>query len=200
LGVTRTLIGRNADINPRDYFGDTPLHQTMVLWLDRSESSQDGRLDVAKFLLEHGADPDTKNDDGWTPLHLASLFGCLKGTQLMLEHGANIHARNKEGRTPLHEVLDRLEDNSRLLDTFLDTARCLLAHGADVNALDNSHTTPLHLASICGCTKIARLLLEHGANVHLENKAGWTPFLIALEQGETNMIQLLSEHLLVQSS
>ena len=194
FGVTRTLVERNADINARDSSGDTPLHQTMYFCIDNSESTQGGRLDVAKFLLEHGADPDTENDDGWTPLHLASQSGSVKGTQSMLEHGANIHARNKEGRTPLHELLNGLEDISRMLDIFLDTIRCLLAHGADVDALDNSRTTPLHLASICGCTKGAQLLLEHGANVHLENEMGWTPFLIALEQGEMNMTQLLLEH------
>ena len=109
-GVTHTLVERNADINAQDYSGNTPLHRTMTLWFEMSESIQDGRLDVAKFLLEHGADPDTKNGDGWTPLHWASRSGSVKGTQLMLEHGANIHARNKEGRTPLHEILDGLDD------------------------------------------------------------------------------------------
>jgi len=195
LGVTRTLVERKADINARDHFGNTPLHRTMCDWFRRSERTQDCRLDVAIFLLEHGADPDAKNDDHETPLHQAALYGSVKGAQLMLKHGANVHARNKAGHTPLHEVLFELDDSYDTLDMFLDTIRCLLEHSADVDALDNDHATPLHLASRYGCAKGARLLLEHGANVHLEDKKGGTPFQVASEEGETDITQLLSEHL-----
>ena len=198
LGVARTLVERKADINVRDTFGNTPLHRTMYGWYDQSEKTQDCCLDVAKFLLEHGADPDAKKD-GRTPLHEASYYGSVKGAQLILEHGANIHARDEEGRTPLHQVLDGLCDTSDVLDMFLDTMRCLLAHGADVAALDDEHATPLHLASFWGCAKGARLLLEHSANVHLEDRTGRTPFQIAWERGETKITQLLSEHLHLQS-
>jgi len=193
LGVTRTLVERNADINGLDGSGGTPLHRTMVGWYDLSERAQDCRLDVVKFLLEHGADPDAKDDHHWTPLHAASYYGSVKGAQLILEQGANIHARNKRGLTPLHQVLDNLTDTNDSLDMFLDTMRCLLAHGADVDALDNDHATPLHLASRYGCAKGAQLLLEHGANARLENKEGMTPFQVASNECHENITQLLSE-------
>jgi len=192
LGVTRTLVERNADINSRDGSGDTPLHRTMDDWHSQFERTQDCRLDVVKFLLEHGADPDAKNDRHLTPLHAASYYGSLEGAQLMLEHGANIHARSKTGQTPLHRVLDHLTDTSYALDIFLDIVRCLLARGADVDALDDDRGTPLHLASRDGCVTGARVLLEHGANVHLEDKKGRTPFQVASEEGETDITQLLS--------
>jgi len=195
LGVTRTLVERNADINARDRSGNTPLHRTMNDWHLQSERTQDCRLDVVIFLLEHGADPDAKNDEHQTPLHHASVFGSVKGVQLMLEHGANINARTRGGHTPLHRVLFNLDDNYDTLDMFLETIRCLLEHGADIDALDDDHATPLHLASYYGCVKGARLLLEHGANVHLEDKKGRTPFQVALEERQTKITQLLSEHL-----
>ena len=195
LGVTRTLVERNADINARGRFGDTPLHLTMDNWYKQSERTQDCRLDVVKFLLEHGADPDAKNDDHSTPLHAASHFGSVKGARLVLEQGANTHVRDKWGRTPLHRVLIALDDTFDTLDMFLDTMRCLLAHGADVDALDDDHATPLHLASRYGCVEGARLLLEHGENVHLEDKKGRAPFQVALEEGHMKITQLLSEHL-----
>jgi ankyrin repeat protein len=28
--------------------------------------------DLARFLVEHGADPTAQDDDGWTPLHVLS--------------------------------------------------------------------------------------------------------------------------------
>ena len=198
LGVTRMLVERNADINVRDSSGDTPLHQTMDSWYRQSEGAQDSRLDVAKFLLEHGADPDATGGCG-TPLHDASRFGSVEGAQLMLEHGANIHARNNEGHTPLHQVLFELYDSIDAIDPFLDTIRFLLQHGADVDAMDDDHATPLHLASRYGCTKGAQLLLELGANLHLKDRLDRTPFQVAEEReregGRTKVTRLLSEHL-----
>jgi ankyrin repeat protein len=194
LGVTRTLVERNADVNVRDSSGHTPLHRPMENWVWAPESIQDRRLDVVNFLLEHGADPDAKNDDHSTPLHEASYYGSVKGAQSMLEYGANVHARNEEGRTPLHRVLVDLRYSHDTLDMFLDTIRCLLKHGADIDALDNNHTTPLHLASHYGCVKGAQLLLEHRASVHLQDKEGRTPFQVALARGHEKVTQLLSEH------
>ena len=153
LGITRTLVERNADIHLSDSSGNTPLHRTMDDWYKLSEGAQDCRLDVAKLLLEHGADPDANTGPYGTPLHAASYFGSIKGAQSMLEHGANIHARNEEGYTPLHQVLVHLYDSFNALDLFLDTIRFLLEHGADIDALDNDHATPLHLASYEGCAK-----------------------------------------------
>ena len=57
-------------------------------------------LDTMRCLLTHGADVDALDDDHATPLHLASLEGCVKGARLLLEHGANVHLENKEGKTP----------------------------------------------------------------------------------------------------
>jgi len=170
-------------------------------WFEESESTQDCRLDVVKFLLEHGADPDARNNDDSSPLHQASYYGSVKGAQLMPEHRANIHARTVEGHTPLHKVLYQLDDTSgTCLNMCLDTIRGLLAHGADVDALDDDHATPLHLASYHGCAKGARILLEHGANVHLEDKEGRTPLQVASERGKTEIPQLLSEHLQSQQT
>jgi ankyrin repeat protein len=46
-------------------------------------------LDVVKLLLERGADPNVKDDDGKTPLHYAAWKGHHKVVELLLEHGAN---------------------------------------------------------------------------------------------------------------
>jgi ankyrin repeat protein len=195
LGVTRTLVERNADIHVRSNFRVTPLHQTMNWWFEKSESTQNGRLDVTKFLLERGADPDVKDTEDETPLHHASAFGSVQGAQLMLKYGANINARSERGHTPLHRLLDGLDDSYDTIDMFLDTIRFLLEHGADIDALDNDHTTPLHLASYEGCAKGARLLLEHGANIHLEDKTGRTPLQVAEDRKHKDIMQLLSAHL-----
>lgn len=73
LDVVRTLVERNADTNARVILGDTTLHRMMSEWLLKSETTQDCRIDVMKFSLGHGADPDAKNDDHMTPLQCMRL-------------------------------------------------------------------------------------------------------------------------------
>ena len=190
VGVTRMLVERKADINARDSSGKTPLYQAI------SGRFEDTALDIATFLLEHGADVDAENTTrNSTALHYASYTGWVKAAQLMLERGADIHVRNYRGQTPLHRLVYNLHDSGGDTDHFLDAMRCLLEYGADIDALDNDHATPLHLTSYSGCFKAARLLLERGANVHLQDYKGRTPFQVAEAEGWEAMTELLSEHL-----
>ena len=192
LGVTHTLVERKVDINARDIFGNTPLYRAMV---SLGDTSQDIYVDVAKLLLEHGADANTKDDGHSSALHRISFSGSAKAVKLLLEHGANVHVRNKQGQTPLYQVFIGLYDGNPHMELFLDIIRSLLDYGGDIDALDNEDATPLHVAASCGCTRAAQLLLERGANVHLQDNESRTPFEVASKEGNQDMMRLLSEHL-----
>jgi len=64
--------------------------------------------DVARILLEHGADPNWRNEAGNTPIHSAItsrlVLDPAKFIQLLLDFGADVSIRNREGRTPLEEA------------------------------------------------------------------------------------------------
>ena len=62
-------------------------------------------------LLRSGADPNTSDSGGWTPLHLAAGLGHADVVRLLLGHGARTEARNRVGHTPLElaEMLNRTE-------------------------------------------------------------------------------------------
>jgi ankyrin repeat protein len=66
-------------------------------------------VDVARVLLEHGANPNWRNDAGNTAIHCAILSRIVldptKFIQLLLDFGADPSLRNREGRTPLDEAL-----------------------------------------------------------------------------------------------
>lgn len=57
-------------------------------------------LDVAKKLIDYGADPNIQDDKGNTPLHLAYLRHDNEEIALLLAHGANSDIKNKEGIFP----------------------------------------------------------------------------------------------------
>lgn len=59
-------------------------------------------LQVASFLLEHGADPNMAvPEDGTTALHVAIEINSLDAVKLLRRCGANAELKNKAGETPL---------------------------------------------------------------------------------------------------
>jgi ankyrin repeat protein len=46
-------------------------------------------LDVARLLIDSGADVDARDEDGRTPLHWAALNKSLDMARLLIERGAN---------------------------------------------------------------------------------------------------------------
>ena len=62
-------------------------------------------MEVGRLLLNRGADVNGREVGGWTPLHLAALFGHLEFLRLLLDHGANPHVRDNRDETP-SEVVD----------------------------------------------------------------------------------------------
>ena len=102
--------------------GETPLHL----------ASLSGHVEVARMLIEHGADVAAQNKDLETPLHLAYRPDSRsfqskepgKVSQLLFEQGADVNPKNKDGLTPFH-----LASRSRHLED--SRAQVLLQHGAD---------------------------------------------------------------------
>ena len=56
---------------------------------------------MARLLIEHGATIDWIDDEGVTPLILASFKGRLALVRLLLDHGADVTIRDQWGRSAL---------------------------------------------------------------------------------------------------
>jgi len=73
--------------------GATPLH--LAVLADQGE--------IAEFLIEKGANLDTKAQDGHggTPLHWAAASGRVEMARRLIDAGADVHAKDNSGLTPL---------------------------------------------------------------------------------------------------
>jgi tankyrase len=64
-------------------------------------------LEVAEFLLDHGADVNAQDKGGLIPLHNASSYGHLDIAALLIKFNTVVNAVDKWGFTPLHEAAQK---------------------------------------------------------------------------------------------
>ena len=131
--------------------------------------------------LPENTDVNRFNPDGFTPLHLAAMFGRDDTVRALLERGADLHAlsRNPQAASPLH---------SALCGRQWDTARRLLDAGADPNAAQPGGWTPLLLAVREGDAATVADLLRRGADPHARTGEGAGAADLARENGHEALL------------
>jgi len=143
-----------------------------------------GYLEIVLFLLENGANVNTRN--GWDGrvgepiLSKAIRNGNEKMTRLLLEY----EARQEYGdsATALHEASSYSKSS---------IVRALLDHGAKIDALDNLEQTPLYNAALRGHASIVKLLLEEGARCNTVTLDGQSPLYKAAGRGKEDVVRHL---------
>lgn len=124
--------------------------------------------------------------DGWTPLHLAALFGAYHTAELLIAAGADVNVRsyNKVKSMPIHAAT---------AGRRYALVQLLLQNGADANAAQGDGRTPLHQAAAHADPDLCRLLLEHGARVDAAQADGTTPLDVARDKNYDEVERLLRE-------
>jgi hypothetical protein len=124
--MARVLLNLEADVNIQNEYGCTPLNY--VLGSDSLASSvevsnyQESLANVARLLLDHGADINTRDNNGEIPLHIAVSNRYIELVRVLLEYGADVGAEDMEGRTPFSLAKERQSD---------EIMKLLVEHGAE---------------------------------------------------------------------
>ncbi|MDR1334423.1 MAG: ankyrin repeat domain-containing protein [Holosporaceae bacterium] len=89
------LLNNGADPNVPNVYGITPLYATLCLQ----------QLRIARWLLDHGADPNRQRGRGL--LHAAIDKGFFEFVPLLLEYNIDVNACNEQDQTPLDIALEK---------------------------------------------------------------------------------------------
>ena len=138
---------------------------------------------VCQVLIDAGADIETKDDMGRSPLHCACRSGALLAVKVLVEAGAGVRVTDKEGDTCL-----------TLASCFgrTETVRYLVGLlQVDVNHKDNDGSTALLQAADENHADVVEVLIDAGADVDVKDEAGLSPLLLACLSGARAVVKVL---------
>ncbi|CAB0037905.1 unnamed protein product [Trichogramma brassicae] len=174
--------GQDPDCLPRKSDSvDPPLHLALA----------NDERNVVSLLLRHGADPNSANEAGETPLHVICRrqYDDDELAKIFFGTKAKLDVRDKRGNTPLHLAL---------VNYRMKLVELLLRQGADPNVPNEEGSTPLHV--ICESHRFHHFMeklfdvcdeVRRPLRVDARDESGRTPLHLALDRGAEDKAELL---------
>jgi len=145
----------------------TTSQSTPLLWAVDNECRKEN---IARYLIDRGANVNAQDKDGCTPL----MFACQEnqpGTaELLVNKGAKLDLQDKEGGTAL--MFACRNDQPGI-------AQLLINKGAKLDLQDKEGWTALKFACRYDQPGTAQLLINKGAKLDLQDNVGFTALILA---------------------
>lgn len=192
--VENELGNEQLPLSPLFMKGHEVIAQARFTQQEIDEKSQEllhaaatGNIKLLGKIIQDGADPNTADATGLTPLMAAAHEGQDKAVKILLRLKCSIDAQDEAGYTALIFASNQGQTNA---------ARSLIASGADVNAQDNDGSTPIMFAAQHGYSDLVELLINHGAKVNITGKHGLSAIGFAQQNGHKQTEKLLRRGML----
>ena len=129
LRLKELITADNQIVNEKFKANQTSLMEAIIF---RQE-------EIAKLLIENGADVNAQDDKGWSALHFAAQSYLPNTIKLLIAKKANIDLQDSLGSTPLFRAVINSKRGGEII-------RILLKAGADRNKKNNYGHSPLEIA------------------------------------------------------
>lgn len=144
---------------------------------------RDREFEVARLLLDHGADPSEVDGLQQSLIQFAVEKRAPALIDLLVSYGASLSVTTPQDNRSLLHV-------AAMNDRFF-TVPYLLKKGLDINAKDADGGTPLMLAIANDNLRSAKILLDAGADKEATDAEGFTPLLYAAAKQKFGAMELL---------
>jgi ankyrin repeat protein len=121
----------------------------MNIWI----ASSDGNLDLVQQYLTT-LSVDSKDENGYTPIHAAASYGHYQLTLFLIDSKANINIQDSDGDTPLHVCQS------------LDVVKLLVERGSDPTIRNFEEKLPIEIAYIEGAMDVVEYLQQFTPEYH----------------------------------
>ena len=179
------LFSEGKEIYDNDPIGNQEFQEVNLLVLDfvspdaeLIRASRAGNIKGVTRLLHQPQNPNVKDAEMMTPLHVAALEGKLKCLRLLLEAFAELHP-NRWGFTACH--LAAMNGHAEALRLLMESEK------AQAGVYHSHSPTPLHVACVQGQVDIVRLLLSLQSDT--DDRCG--ALRLAAGHGHTDIVRLL---------
>ena len=171
IAAVEPALKRGADLDSRtNMYGDTAL----------TLACKGGHKEVARLLLERGADVDKPAQSKRNALWMAVNYGHSDLAELLVAKGADVDYQDDAGETPLMVAARRGE---------AAIAGMLLKNGAKIDAESSSGTTALETAIRRYRFNVAKVLIEHGEGKTPKAVQPCVEVLKAVSSGDSKRIE-----------
>jgi ankyrin repeat protein len=177
--IVRELLDAGAAVNV------SPAHGTLGCALSAAacveNETEDG--EIAKLLLEHGADVNFEGGYHHLPLMSAAQVDNHAILESLLEHGADARGRGGQWGTTLTAAAHG--NSIRCFKTLVD-------HGADIHATGGIYGSPLQAAAIKADMELIDYILDHAPElVNFRDGKYHTPLIAAAYFGRSEVVEKL---------
>ncbi len=139
--------------------------------------------DAITWLIKKGLCDMSRNENGFTPLHIAAIAGHCEAIELFVTSHIPIEAEHKEGQTALHMAAQF---------GMIEAVDLLIKLGGKgVDVCNSKGQTALYCAAIGGQVGMIEHLVSLGADVDAQTIVGSTPLRIAVITGKIRAIESL---------
>ena len=180
LDIVQIILKGNKDaISCHDMYGQSCLHHS-------ANSINSGHM--ITYLVSEGAQVDSLNNKGQTPLMTSIIAGGISSVTTLLELGADPLIKDLKGCNTLHYAVTR--GRSRIANMLLDLP------SASKLVLDNNNegNSPLHLGlemGLCGLRNMIEVIQQNFKNI--KDGQGNNFLHLAASGGSANTLSVLLE-------